>query len=135
MKIEGFLNMIPPTTTHQNKKLGVRNNKPFMYDHPKLKEVKQEIKNHLFNFKPEKPFSGALVLDLTILYKSKKGQPNGTPYLKKPDWDNAAKTFQDCMADLGFMSDDCKVFDGRVRQFYNDQAGIFFRLEQIKGNG
>ena len=131
-ELEFFININPPTTTHQAKRLAVsKSGKPYMFDSEKLKTVKKDLKAKLYKHKPKAPLEGACIIDIIIIFKAKGQHREGDPYLLKPDWDNSAKVPQDSLVELGFFKDDCIIFDGRVRKFWGDTAGYLIKIKEI----
>lgn len=55
MTIEFFMPMIPPTVTHQEKQVAVRNGKPVFYEPPDLKEARAKLTAYLAEHTPNNP--------------------------------------------------------------------------------
>lgn len=53
MTTEFFMPMIPPTATHQEKQVTVKNCKPVFYEPPKLKEARAKLTAYLMKHVPE----------------------------------------------------------------------------------
>ena len=62
MAIEFFLPMVPPSVTHQEHKVAVRNGKPVFYDIPELKAAKRLYIDSLYKHAPQQPLRGPLQL-------------------------------------------------------------------------
>lgn len=62
MTTEFFMPMHPPTVTHHDKKITVKNGKPIMYDSTELKAAKGKLTAHLAEHIPQEPYSGAVRL-------------------------------------------------------------------------
>lgn len=62
MTIEFFMAMIPPTMTHQEKKVRVVNGKPVFYEPQELKAVREKLRSRLARHTPEEPYTGAVRL-------------------------------------------------------------------------
>lgn len=54
--IEFFLNIIPPETTHQQKKVHVVKNKPVFYEPDDLKKARAKLMAHLSKHVPNEKF-------------------------------------------------------------------------------
>ena len=94
-----MLPIVPPTKTHQHKKI-VNIGK-----HAKLadtKELKLVISDYLTLLKPYQP-----------------ARP-----LTKPDWDNLAKTLQDVLTRLRFWEDDAQVYSASVEKWWGEEPQI-----------
>ena len=55
--IEFFMPMIPPTCTHQEKKVAVIKGKPVFYDPPEVNQARIKLCGHLAKHKPEKMYN------------------------------------------------------------------------------
>ena len=62
MTTEFFMPMHPPTVTHHDKKITVKNGKAIMYDSTELKATKSKLTSHLAEHAPERPYGGAVRL-------------------------------------------------------------------------
>ena len=56
MRTEFFMPMVPPTVTHQEKKVTVVNGKPVFYEPPELKAARQKLIAHLAKHKPARKY-------------------------------------------------------------------------------
>ena len=54
---EFFMVMVPPTVTHQEKKVHVVNGKPVFYEPQELKSARQKLTAYLGRYVPEEPYS------------------------------------------------------------------------------
>lgn len=57
-----FVPMMPPTVTHQEKKISVRNGKPIVYEPPELKDARAKLEAHIAHFAPKNPLECAVRL-------------------------------------------------------------------------
>jgi Holliday junction resolvase RusA-like endonuclease len=55
------------------------------------------------------------------------------PHITKPDCDNIAKTFIDCLVRTGFLQQDSRIWDLRIRKYRGPTPGIHFKLEVVNG--
>ena len=62
MEFHFFMPMIPPTVTHQEKSLTVRNGKPATYEKPELKAARAKLEAHLSKHRPMAPLNGPVQL-------------------------------------------------------------------------
>lgn len=131
MKTKFFMPMIPPTKTHQEKKVRVVNGKPIFYEPDELKAVRVKLQGHLSRHVPEVKFEGAIRLITKWCYPKGKHK-NGEYRITKPDTDNLQKMLKDVMTDLGFWKDDCLVASEIIEKFWADIPGIYVNIEEIK---
>ena len=66
------------------------------------------------------------ILDIEFHFVAKKAIWG--PHQKKPDGDNLLKAFQDALQLAGFVSDDCRFWDVRIRKFYSFSSKIICRI-------
>lgn len=62
MTTEFFVAIIPPTVTHQEKKVSVIKGKPVFYEPPNLKDARLKLMSHLARFVPSKKYIGGVRL-------------------------------------------------------------------------
>lgn len=128
--IEFFAPCVPPTVSHHAKKVSTRGGFARMYDSPELVNARGMLTALFMPHRPSEPLDGPLRLSITLTFpyttKHKKQQAAGTVihHSVKPDADNAAKGITDCLASLGFITNDSRVCDLRVRKFYGPTPGI-----------
>ncbi len=131
MRIEFFLPMIPPTVTHQEKKIAVKNGKVIVYEPPELAEAREKFRAYLSRHKPEKPFTGALRLVTKWCWPTEGKKNNPTWKTTWPDTDNLIKLFKDCMTAEGFWKNDSIVASEITEKFWADPAGIFVGIYEL----
>lgn len=128
--MEFFIAMIPPTVTHQEKKVTVINGKPQFYEPPELKDARQKLLAHLSKHVPDKKFCGAVRL-ITKWCFPKGEHSNGEYKTTKPDTDNMIKLLKDVMTELKFWKDDALVASEITEKFWADVPGIYVRIEKL----
>lgn len=131
MTIEFFMQMDPPTVTHQEQKTGIRNGKPFRYEPPELKAARAKLTAHLAKHKPECKLNGALRLETTWLFPCGESHKPGEYRITKPDTDNLQKLLKDCMTAVGFWKDDAQVAVECVQKRWNDVPGIHITVTEL----
>ena len=125
-----FMAMDPPTVTHQEKKIGVRGGKPYLYEPAEVQAARTKLTAHLGQHKPDEPMKGAVRLVVKWCFprgKHKDGEYRTT----KPDTDNLQKLLKDCMTTVGFWKDDAQVASEICEKFWAEVPGIWIRAEEI----
>lgn len=132
MELEFFMPMIPPTVTHQEKKVRVVKGKPVFYEPAELKAARAKLMAHLGKHKPDHRMSGAVELSVAWLFPCGDAHEPGEYRITKPDTDNLQKLLKDCMTAVGFWSDDAQVAMEHVEKRWNDVPGIYITAKEIK---
>lgn len=126
---------VPPTTTHQHKKIlriKLKDGRQFTKfgDRPELTNAKAMLDSLLLPFQPEAPISGPVSLSIGFTWpwlksQSKRIKSMGRiPHTSRPDCSNLAKTFEDRLVALRFIEDDNAVVQLIVRKWWGDEPGI-----------
>ena len=127
---EFFMPMIPPTVTHQEKQVTVKNGKPVFYEPPRLENARVKLTAYLSKHVPESPYRGAV--RLIVKWCFPKGRHhNGEYKITKPDTDNLNKLLKDCMTECGFWKDDALVASEICEKFWAETSGIYVRIESL----
>ncbi len=130
---EFFMAMIPPTTTHQEKRAVIcADNKIRFYEYEKLKAARIKLMAHLHKFIPEEPITGPIRLYVKWCYPINNGKKDGQWKTTKPDLDNAQKLLQDCMSDIGFWKDDKQIASLICEKFWAKIPGIYIKIEKLE---
>ena len=141
MKLETsfFMAMIPPTATHQEKKVRVlkRKNRSVLvfYEPQALKDARAKLKVNLAKHVLPKPLDGPIQVLVKWIFpitgtgknKRKDGQWKDT----KPDAHNLQKLLFDLMTDLGFWKDDARVCSETIEKFWGEKPGIFISIRSL----
>lgn len=130
MKIEFFMPMIPPTVTHQEKKVAVRNGKPVIYEPAELKEARSKLMAHLAGHAPKEKIQGAVHLVTKWCFPKGK-HADGEYKITKPDTDNLQKLLKDCMTDCKFWNDDAQVASEIAEKFWAAVPGIYICVKEL----
>lgn len=128
---EFFLAMIPPTKTHQEKKVKVVNNKPVFYEPAELAQVRNKLTAHLAGHIPARKYDHGVRLVTKWCWPLRSGDQDGDYRITKPDTDNLVKLLKDCMTDLGYWTDDCLVASEIIEKFWSKVPGIYIRIEEL----
>lgn len=137
--IEFFMPMIPPTVTHQEHKVAVRDSKPVFYEPPDLKAARQKLFDHVRRYAPPDPLSGPLRLMTKWIWpvpepvlKDVQGEVDWAVYkVTKPDTDNIIKLLKDCMTRCRFWHDNAQVASEITEKFLGLHPGIYVRIEEL----
>ncbi|PAD86688.1 hypothetical protein CHH55_17115 [Niallia circulans] len=131
MKTEFFMAMNPPTTTHQQKQVTVRNGKPVFYEPNDLKAARAKVMAHLGQHVPAEKYTRAVRLITKWCFPISGKHTDGEYKYTKPDTDNLQKLLKDCMTASGYWEDDALVASEIVEKFWAKVPGIYIRIEEI----
>lgn len=130
IKTEFFMPMIPPTMTHQEKKVTVVNGKPVFYEPQELKEARRKLKAHLSSHVPEQRYDCGVRLVTKWCFP--RGRHHDGEYrITRPDTDNLQKLLKDCMTDVGFWKDDALVASEIIEKFWAKIPGIYIQVIKL----
>ncbi len=128
-----FLEIIPPTTTAQMKKINTRGRYPRFYEPENVKAAKNVLIGALKEHVPEEPLEGALMLKAVWLFPKGKSHKHGEWRVTKPDTDNLEKMLKDCMTKLGYWKDDNQVVkEIAEKRWSEDPVGIEITIERLE---
>lgn len=130
MTTEFFVAIIPPTVTHQEKKVSVIKGKPVFYEPSNLKDARLKLMSHLARFVPAKKYIGGVRLIVKWCFP-RKNHRDGEYKITKPDTDNLQKLLKDVMTKLGYWADDNLVASEIVEKFWAEKPGIYIRIEDL----
>lgn len=132
MAIRFFMPMIPPTVTHQEKSLTVRNGKPATYEKPELKAARAKLEAHLSKHRPDTPMTGPLGLIVKWCFPITGKHQDGQWKTTRPDTDNLQKLLKDCMTKVGFWKDDAQVCSEIIQKFWAVHPGIYIEVGELE---
>lgn len=124
-----ILNMIPPTTTAQEKKINFKTKK--VYSAPAVVDAKAKYRAHLAKYRPEHPMTGPLSMLVIWGFQADDNHPIGY-CTNKPDLDNANKLLQDVMQELGFFEDDKQIVELHLTKRYTNSPGVVIYLDNAE---
>jgi len=127
-----FLPMIPPTVTHQEKKVHVVNGRPVLYEPAELKAARIKLMAHLGKHAPALPLQGAVRLVVKWCFPITGSHIDGQWKTTKPDTDNLQKLLKDCMTLCGYWKDDAQVASEIVEKFWAEKPGIFISAQELE---
>lgn len=131
MSIEFFAPMIPPTVTHQEKKIRVVGGKPVVYEPDRLADARAKLTAHIAPHAPAEPFTGAVRLIVRWCFPRGR-HADGEYRVTRPDTDNLQKLLKDVMTGLHYWRDDAQVACELCEKFWADKPGIYIRAEEIE---
>ena len=123
--------MMPPTVTHQEKKITGRGKKKIVYEPMELKDARAKLRAHLARHRPDKPYTGAVRLVTKWCFLPVGEHEHGEWKTTKPDTDNMIKLLKDCMAKEGFFINDAIVASEVTEKFWADPPGIFVGIYEL----
>ena len=128
-----FMEMEPPTSTAQMKKVSVVHGRPVFYEPKKVRDAKAVLMRGLLQNKPDKPMEGPLYLSPVWKFSKGKNHKAGEWRVTRPDTDNLEKLLKDCMTKCGFWNDDAQVVKEHVEKCWSDKpAGILIESEVLE---
>ncbi len=131
MKTEFFMTMIPPTKTHQEKKVAVIKGKPVFYEPAELKAVRSMLQAHLAKHVPECKYTGAVRLVVKWCFPVNGRHADGEYKTTRPDTDNMQKMLKDVMTKLGYWTDDALVASEIIEKFWSGLPGIYVSIREL----
>lgn len=132
-KLQFFLPLDPPTTTHQQKRVTCRGGRPVFYDSQEVKDIRLMFRYALAPYQLEKPFEAPIRLMHKWIYPVPKtrGYGDGEYKTTKPDTHNMVKIFVDEMEMMGFFKDDSHIASEIIEKFWGEVPGIFVQMEEL----
>ena len=131
MRNEFFLNIIPPTSTHQMKEARCVKGKPRFYEPTELLVVRAKLTSHLAGHVPKVKYTGAVRLITKWCFKITGKHKDGEWKITRPDCSNMIKLFEDCMTDLGYWTDDSLIASSITEKFWAEHPGIYVVIESL----
>lgn len=134
LELEFFMPMVPPTVTHQEKRVRVVRGKPVFYEGPELADARAKLTAHLSRHRPARKLQGGVRLWSKWCFPPDRAgrHQNGEYRTTKPDTDNLQKLLKDCMTTLSFWTDDAQVCSEITEKFWAAPPGIYIRAEELE---
>jgi len=131
--VKFFLNLIPPTSTAQMKKVRFQFGHPVIYTPKKIQLIKKDLISHLEEYKPETPYLGALALRIWWVFPVHNYSHKHLEWrTTRPDTDNLEKLLKDCMTEAGFWKDDSLVVKEIVSKYWSrKEYGIGIEILEL----
>ena len=118
-------------TTAQQKGLYIRYGKPYFYEKPEVKALRNKLYYYCKPHRPTEPFGGPVRLKVTFYYKSKTKKQIGQFKTSRPDLDNLNKLLWDVLTDTGFFKDDSQIVIFEARKGYGEEDKIKISISEI----
>lgn len=135
MATEFFMPMVPPTATHQEKKISYINGKPHFYEEANLKSARLKLEAYLAKHIPKEKYTTAVRLSVKWCFPIKGNHADGDYKTSKPDTDNLQKLLKDVMTHLGYWTDDALVCVEQCEKFWAEIPGIYINIRELPTNG
>lgn len=119
-----FLDIEPPTSTHQMKKVCVISGVPRFYDPPKVVAARKELEYAMARHVPKHKMDGPLFLSVEWRFRPKGKHRSGEYRTTRPDTDNLQKLLKDVMTMMGFWNDDAQVAIEKTTKIWHEKPGI-----------
>lgn len=133
------LNVIPPNSWGNNKKVSVRAGRVFVRENEGTKGTKEMLYGLLAPHAPERPLDTAVGLKVYVVWPYRKSERksvvrSGNLLWKtsNPDGDNVLKTIKDVMTHLGFWADDALVCDEQVMRYYGPKPQVVIEVWEFQ---
>lgn len=127
-EMEFFMDMIPPTATHQQQGHIVDRHGVHHFYRRADGETEAKLIAYLSKHIPEQPFIGAVQVTVKWCFPLKAKHKNGEPYTNKPDVDNLCKSLFDIMTKLHYWKDDKQIYSCVVEKFWAERPGIYIKI-------
>ena len=119
----------PPTVTHQQHRVTVKDGKPRFFDSPELAKARADICARLETLSPDAPYEGPVELSVAWLFRDSRNREGWRD--TKPDTDNLEKLLKDCMTRMRFWIDDAQVVAEHVFKRWSTTPGIVISITQL----
>jgi Holliday junction resolvase RusA-like endonuclease len=131
-RVEFFVPMKPPRSTHQMKQVRIVKGKPCFYEPPSLAAARAKLSAHLAKHRPPHRFGGALRVVVKWLFPTKKKAAHGQYKITRPDTHNLNKLLFDVMTDLKFWEDDAQVCSEIIEKIWTCEIpGIWISISPL----
>lgn len=128
MTLEFFVPMVPPTVTHQEKRVNWSARK--FYEDDNLKAARQKLAAYIGRHRPESPITDGVRLTTKWCFPNGR-HADGEYRTTKRDTDNLQKLLKDVMTQQGFWKDDALVASEITEKFWAKIPGIYIRIEEL----
>lgn len=125
---EFFMPMVPPTKTHQEKRIDWIHRR--VYEDDTLAAVRMKLSDAVGPHRPEQPYTDAVRLITKWCFPC-GNHPVGTYRTTKPDTDNLVKLLKDVMTKNRFWTDDALVASEIIEKFWAEVPGIYVCIEEL----
>lgn len=128
MITEFFVPMVPPTKTHQQKRIDWTHRR--VYEDGALAAARRKLSDAVGPHRPEMPYTAGVRLITKWCFPRGKHR-DGEYRTTKPDTDNLTKLLKDVMTQNRFWTDDALVASEVIEKFWAQTPGIYIRIEAL----
>lgn len=132
------LNIIPPTTTAQQKGVFVRGGRAHFFVKKNVRDAENFLAAMLQAYTPPNPFAGAVELCATWVFPYRKSEPKRNtaagayiPHTSRPDLDNLEKGLLDVLTRLRFWADDSQVAQKKTIKAWGARPFLHIHIREI----
>lgn len=132
------LDIVPPTTTAQQKGVFVRNGRARFFTKAKVRRSEDFLAALLSMHAPDAPFDCPVSLAVRWTFPWRKSERKSvvragvpTPHVSRPDLDNLEKALLDVLTRLRFWTDDSLVADKRTSKAWGPRPGIDLTIRPL----
>ncbi len=131
------LNILPPTTVAQQKRMTVVNGRPVFFKSKKQNEAQASFYSTLEPYQLPDPITGVVELAVVVTWPWRAGDSKKVRALgwdwhsTKPDLDNWVKDLIDCMVRMRFIEDDAKVARCVSEKRRGDDVGVKIGIARL----
>lgn len=129
--LEFFMDMIPPTSTHQQQGHTVDKKGVHRFYKRNNGEAEAKLTAFLCKHIPEQPFTGPVQIIVKWCFPLRAKHFDGEPYTNKPDVDNLCKSLFDIMTKLHFWRDDKQIYSAVTEKFWAKRPGIYIKIKEV----
>ena len=117
--------------TAQQKGVSIRYGKPYFYEKPEVRALRNKLYYYCKPHRPPEPFGGAVRLKVILYYKASRKKDIGQFKTTRPDLDNLNKLLWDVLTETGFFLDDSQIAIFEARKGWGTEDKIKIEIEEI----
>lgn len=117
--------------TAQQKGVTIKYGKPYFYEKPEVRALRNKLYYYCKPNRPPEPFEGAVFLRVIFYYKATRKKDIGQYKTTRPDLDNLNKLLFDVLQSCGFFRDDSQIARFEARKGWGEEDKIKIQIEEI----
>lgn len=129
MITEFFVPMIPPTKTHQQKRIDWTHRR--VYEDDALAAARGKLSDAVGPHRPAAPYTAGVRLITKWCFPRGEKHGDGEYRITRPDTDNLQKLLKDVMTQNRFWLDDALVASEVIEKFWAEIPGLYIRIEAL----